>query len=645
MIVGTRTMLWLVVFGGTLFFWPACLDRYLAPRFFFLSAALLLSVFGAWKDSRKKADGRWHLFDLLLLSWYAMNLAAVAWSFNWSEGIFYAQKVLLLFGTYWAIRQALLRDEEMARKTLGQITRWLTGIVIAILVVQIGMAADQKGLDNTSLYDFASGVFGNKSLAAEFLFFLLVLNALFVVTRNDIPGRGMPFRDTPKRPFEMHPLAIGAVFGTLFILILVLQVRTAIVATMVGLGLYGILRAILETRFRKIFLQKILPAGVLALGLLLSLLSWKGSESSMAKRLNPLNYLESETARERQFVWYKTDLLNAEHYWLGVGSGSWKFWLPSKNIEGGYRLAEKNVIFTRAHNDYLEIRAEMGMVGVLLFCVLFGVAFLAALLALKKNPAAAQIKGRSNHEALLAGIGLVGYCIIQYFDFPRERIEFQVVLALLFALLAHRTRDSWEKEGGAFVKKITPILLLFMLGGLALNLVIGWERMRGEIHNVRMLNAQSRNNWRGVLAESALAENPFYRYGDTAIPLVWHEGVAWFQLKEYEKSVTALERAYRLNPWSFQVINNYAAAMVKSNRPLEAVPLFEKALSINPRYDEGKFNLALVYLQMADYSASEAWLNRVDTIAGPANDADREKNRATLKQLKDFQRVLEEKRK
>lgn len=622
-----RTALWLLVFGGALFFWPACLDRYLAPRFCFLSAALITAVLLVWKDLRQNPGEAWHWFDLLLLGWYGFNLASISWSMSTSEGLFYAQKTFLLFGVYWFFRQTLLRHEALFRKTLGQITLVMTGLVCLILFVQLGMAAQEKGLDNQSLYDYASGVFGNKSLAAEFLFCLLVLQVLFVAP---MPG------------IRQKPWILWSICGLLLLLILILQVRTALVASVIGAGFYAVLRASFEPDFRKIFIRKIMPAGVVLLGLFVALMAWKGAGDSFAERINPLNYLESATSNERRFVWYKTDLLNAEHYWLGVGNGSWKFWLPSKNLQGGYRQEEQNIVFTRAHNDYLEIRAEMGMLGAVWFCSLFGLAFLVALLALRNNQKTGQ--NASNHDLMAAAAGLLGYCIIQYFDFPRERIEFQMVLALFFALLIHHSRGIWPKTAQQNTKNLQIPLMGWLLAGLSFNLILGGQRMRGEIHNVRLLDAQARGDWRKVAEESKLAENTFYQYTDSAMPLAWHEGVAWYQLKQPEKAVAALERACQLNPWSFQVLNNYATGLVNLKRYQEAIPLFEKALTINPQYDEGKFNLSFVYYQMADYPKAESWLARVDTISNPATAADQEKNRAILNRLREFRKAVEEKR-
>lgn len=620
-LINWRIALWLVVFGGCMFFWPSCLDRYLAPRFFFLSLALIGAILLLWSDLNRSATTRWHLFDWMLLAWYALNLVSVSWSMSWSEGIFYAQKTLLLLGVYFLVRNALLRDESMFRQTLKQITQWISAIVCIILLVQVFLAVATNGLDNDTLYNYASGVFGNKSLAAEFLYFLLIFNALFVL------------------PSEKSRVGWGVV-GLLILFIIILQVRTVYLSLALGVLAYVPARAYLAPGFKRNFVRKILPLGVLSIGILLGLLAWKGSGSSLVERINPLQYLESATSNERRFVWYRTEQLNADHFWLGVGNGSWKFWLPSKTIKGGYRQEEKNVVFTRAHNDYLEIRAEMGIVGLTLFSILFGLSFWAALAAMRKN----ERTDPRNQDILLASVGLLGYCVIQYFDFPRERIEFQIVLACLFALLAHWSQAFWSRFSWQGRSKSNLICWSGLLLGLMFNVLLGWQRMNGEIHNIRLMDAQSKSDWRRLQTESVLAENRFYQYTDAAIPLAWHEGIAWYQLGQHKKSVVAFERAYQLNPWSFQVINNYASGLVKLKRYQEAIPLFEKALLINPRYDEGKFNLSYVYYQMGDLAQSMECLNRVDTIANPGNQADRDRNRSTLKRLEEFRKVLEEKR-
>ena len=624
-----RLLLWLVFAANSLFFIPQCLDRYLAPRFFFLSLALLVGLFLLWKDLRKNADWRLHTFDLLLLGWYGMNLASIGWAFSWSEAVFYTQKVLLFFLTYWLVRQALAREEGMVRATLRQATTVLTFAVCGILLVQVGLAVSEHGLDNEHLYDYATGVFGNKNLASDFLFFLLIFNVLFRKEQQQYRVGATPSR--PDTAFFWISI------GLLTVLILLLQTRSVYVATVVGGLAYLSVRAIFEPPFFQIFKKKILPAGVVALGLLAAVLALKGSGNSLTERLNPLTYLESATANERRFVWYKTDLLNAEHFWWGVGNGSWKFWFPSKNIEGSYRLQEQNVVFTRVHNDYLEVRSEMGMVGAGLFCALFGVAFMAAIWGFRRQEKDARVR----HDLLVLSAALLGYCVIQYFDFPRERIELQVVLAVLFAYIAFHARALWERWPGVFVKKWATTFLLLAAAGLMFNVLIGWNRVVGEIHNVRMLDAQTRRDYKTAIREAQAAQNRFYEYNDVALPLAWHEGVAYYQMNQNDQSVAAFERAYQLNPWSFQVINNYASALVKMGRYRDAIPLYEKVVGINPRYEDGKFNLAYVWYQVGDYQKAFEWVSRIDSVQNPQTDAERQGNN----RLGVFRKTIEERMK
>lgn len=612
-----QVLLWLIFFAGSLFFIPPCLDRYLVSRFFFLSAVLLGGCFWQWQHWR--TAGNWQItgFGLLLFIWYGLNLASVTWAFSWSEGIFFAQKVWLLAGVYWFVRQALAYDEPLVRRTLALITNALTLVVCVLLIIQVGIAFSEFGLDNQHLYDYASGVFGNKGLAADFLFFLLIFNVLF---KNEIKNK------------RLFWLSIGA----LLVLILVLQTRTVYLAVVAAAGLYLALRIVLEPTFRPLFFRRILPAAVVGLVVLAGLLSWKGQGTTLAERLNPATYLESATARERRFVWYKTDELNAEHFWWGVGNGSWKIWFPSKSLQGAYRLQEKSIVFTRAHNDYLEIRSEMGIVGVTIFTGLFVAAFLAGGLALRRL---ADAETRQALIVLLAG--LLGYCIIQYFDFPRERIEMQAILGLLFAAIVHYSRVVWDNLPGLNAGRHAGRVLAVFAAGLAFNLVLGWHRIIGEIHTVGTMKAQATGNYPQMLHESQKAQNVFYTYSDVTIPLQWFEGIALYQMNRVDEAVVAFEEAYRLNPWAFQVINNYASALVQAKRYREAIPLFEQALAINPVYDEGKFNLSYAWLSLGDTAQARTWLDRVDTIPNPQSDDDRQKNRRILQQKAVFENAIQ----
>lgn len=612
-----RLLLWAVFFANSLFLIPPCLDRYLAPRFLFLSLVLLAGLFVLRPHLLSRKQGMLYLFDWLLIAWYLLNVASMGWAFSGSEAVFYTQKVALLVITYWLFRAGLFHNEAEVSRVLRLCTIGLTVVAGALVSGQLLYAVTLYGLNNEQLYDYATGVYGNKSLAAAFLFFLLIFNVLF---ENGVRKSWF----------------FWARIGVLVALIFLLQTRAVYLALAASALVYGSGRAILEPDFRSVFFKKILPVSSGLLVVAAVCLALKGHGNSLTERLNPWTYLESASANERRFVWYKTDLLNREHPWAGVGNGSWKFWFPSKNIQGAFRLQEQNIVFTRAHNDYLEVQAEMGWIGLVLFCALFVAVLSGALWAIHRT---VDLKKRRDLLVLL--VGVLGYCIIQFFDFPRERIEMQVVLALFFAMLIWHSREVWQrfptwKTGRTWMQTGFAISIL----ALIFNVLIGWNRVVGEIHAVRMLEAQSKGNHQRVVDESRKAINRFYEYDDVAIPLIWYAGVAHIQMNQVPAALADFQAAYQINPWSFHVMDKYAAMLIQSGKHREAVELLEKALAINPKFEDGKFNLCYAEYQLGNFARSLEWLDRVDTIPNPQTNEQRSKNRAVLAKKNTFRQAI-----
>ena len=156
---------------------------------------------------------------------------------------------------------------------------------------------------------------------------------------------------------------------------------------------------------------------------------------------------------------------------------------------------------------------------------------------------------------------------------------------------------------------------------------------------LKLQKSQSNPQYQRMSAEAQAAESRFYEYNDVAVPLAWYEGVGYYQLNQPEQAVQAFERAWRLHPWSFQVINNYASALVKAGRFREAVPLYEKAVEINPRYEDGKFNLAYTWYQAGDLAKAMAWIDRMDTIPNPKTADDFRKNAYVRKRQNEFRQA------
>jgi len=67
--------------------------------------------------------------------------------------------------------------------------------------------------------------------------------------------------------------------------------------------------------------------------------------------------------------------------------------------------------------------------------------------------------------------------------------------------------------------------------------------------------------------------------------------------KEHDKAIAEGERAVALNPGGTLVLNNYATSLTYAGRPEEAIPLFQKAIRLNPfgpSYLYRQFGIALM---------------------------------------------------
>jgi len=632
-------MIWIFWLLTSLIFLPLCLDWQLVPRFFALSLFIGVSVILRWKDLLLHADWRLSVLDIALLGWFLLNTAGIFWAFSWSEAVFYAQKTGLFFCVHWLIRQALLRDEADILPTFQRATSALTIIAILVTGYEISSVALQHGLANQNLYDNIRILYGNKSLTTDFLFFLLIFNGLTLLDKaTSIHSANS---NTPSHPVSHRAKWLTAgLMAVLLLLIILLQTRTVYLAV-AGAG--GLLLTLSLWRPGHFLRQKkwVLPAAGLLLAGALFLIARSGG--TLAERLNPMTYLDSDTAIERRFVWYKTGQLCQENYWWGVGNGSWKIRWPEQSMQGGYRMEQLQVAFTRAHNDYLEIRAELGIIGAILFCGLFVLVAVAGLWSWRKST-----QEQVPHPALpLLLAGIFGYCIIQYFDFPRERIELQVALALLFAFTAHYSRNFWFKMPGFLLKNAAkPIFLTFLSLNALWGLVIGWHRISGEIHNIRLLQAVAQRDNLAVIRESKAAINPFYEYDDVTLPLLCYQGNAYMELKQSKKALEAFKHAIALNPWSYQTLNNYATVIVSTAQPgdtaslRKAIPLLQEAVRINPRHYDGTLKLAYTYGKLGESEKALAWIEKTDTIRNPANENDRKYNQFVQQEKQRYREMI-----
>jgi tetratricopeptide (TPR) repeat protein len=299
-------------------------------------------------------------------------------------------------------------------------------------------------------------------------------------------------------------------------------------------------------------------------------------------------------------VWYKTRELIKEKWVAGYGIGNWKLVLPSRSLSGSYRMQLKNVVFTRVHNDFLEVWAEIGLLGFLAFLFLFLYPIFSLIRNKNKDPV---------HFVLLWMF--LGYGIISFFDFPKERVEHQILFAFLLAIFVKSNTEKVLRIN--ILKPIIKGINILFLAGLAFNLLCGYYAHRGEYYDRKGIIAFNQQNWPEVKKNMAAAYSSFYKISPVGVAIKWREGIADYNQNNFTEADKSFQSALTVSPYHFSLLNDYASTLVQLEKYEKAEPLYYQVLGINPKYEEALFNLSFTLTQLKRYDEALLYLEKTTT--------------------------------
>lgn len=309
---------------------------------------------------------------------------------------------------------------------------------------------------------------------------------------------------------------------------------------------------------------------------------------------------------ERLVLWSKTLRMVKDHPLLGVGLGNWKIVMPRYGLEG--TRAEQGLIhFQQPHNEYLTVLSEAGPFALLAFLGTFSIAFLYAYKIVTHHEAPA----RDRLVAVLMLCGVLGFAIVACFDFPKERIEHNIFLMLLMAVVLsvyHRLFPLPERR----MRGLQVIFFGSTVVLVSVSLSIGYLRCRAEFHARRALQARETKQWENVIAEIDRGKSHFANLDPTAAPLSWYKGVAKYSLQRIDEALEEFQAAHVAHPYHLYTLNNLASCYELKGDHDNAIKYYQRALAISPRFEEALLNLSAVYYNLAEYEKAYNLLLRCD---------------------------------
>ena len=147
----------------------------------------------------------------------------------------------------------------------------------------------------------------------------------------------------------------------------------------------------------------------------------ENNESTITTRINSIT--EQDTSVNLRLMYWKGGLKQiSKSPIMGVGIGNWKL----NSLEYDSTYMNNYQVQYHMHNDFLQVFAELGIIGFLLFCYFI---FLIGWRLLKYS------FNKSHLFYSLLFISFIAYFVDLSFNFPHERSEIQSIFASLIAVV------------------------------------------------------------------------------------------------------------------------------------------------------------------------------------------------------------------
>jgi O-antigen ligase/Flp pilus assembly protein TadD len=513
-----------------------------------LAAALATPV---WRLRAGRPE--WPPLAAPLAAWLAWSALACAWSPN--------PALSLRLGLHWlaaAIAYTLLfhladRADDVRPVLLAALA---AGAAVAVL----GLGQRFMGWTFVPQAFPPAATFANKNVAAQFAVGVLPFGLL-----------GM----TGSRRRLWAPAAVATVLLLTFVALT--RTRSAAVAAVVE----GLVLGTWWARSRRWVWPLAAAAAVLVLAIAFQH-RWSSPGSAAAA-----------SVQGRLAIWRNTLVMIREHPLTGVGLGAHPAFYPAY-----HRRAVVDPLFSSrlrldfAHDDYLQLTAELGLVGAALLVVL-------AVSAVRLVRQARRRAG-SGEEAVLAAAATAaaaGLLTDALFSFAAYRALPPWLLALDAGILAVVARGPAAARGFLVAAPAARRACVGAAAVAGLALVVVESRwLRADGHVGAAQRAESRDDWRGVIgqARAAVALDP-------ARADAWFSwGMACLVAGQPEEATRALQEAVARDPFDPNALANLGFARAKTGDRAGAADALRRASRINPAEGEISYQLGLQLQETGD---------------------------------------------
>ena len=329
--------------------------------------------------------------------------------------------------------------------------------------------------------------------------------------------------------------------------------------------------------------------------------------------------MQGSSLRTRLLIWDSTIDMIRDRPLFGSGLGT--FPLHYLNYQADFLKKYPNYLnFSgkagEVHNEYLQLGAETGIIGLLVFILIIVILYKTNFNLIKKLK---MINGKIIVISLLSGITVTLIHSIFSFPFhiPAVGSAFWFIIGLTIAsenifvkkertdgkINCHEINMNFPKNKNYYkFIKIPLIITVVILMVLMINVII-IKPYRAELHLYQGRRWLIDGNY-----ENALPVISYARELDSHNGRILHAlGATYYNLGEFKQAIYYLQEAkkYMIDVNTFCILG---LSYSKLNMFKKAEEEFKQAIYLNPKFTEGYHYLGLLYFQQEDYDkAVEQW--------------------------------------
>ncbi|MFH1824129.1 MAG: O-antigen ligase family protein [Candidatus Firestonebacteria bacterium] len=373
-------------------------------------------------------------------------------------------------------------------------------------------------------------------------------------------------------------------YWTLLILIFVLlctQTLNAWIAIFIGM-LFFVFYYLFY--YRKHLKQVILITSVVVL-LICSFTVLFYPEEAINKLQN-LGKFNNLAEQGRWIMWRSCLEMIKERPFLGFGAGTFKLHFPfyeSKILHGPTYESCSYIVSKDAHNDYLQIGAELGGGGMLIFIIFIGLSLMGGI----------KLLFRIKNDSKIVYIGIISavisFSIHAFFNFPLKITPISSLFFLYAGILCScfSVAEFFSKRNVMKVLVLTISLIV-----LFLSLFLFYFQLMANYTLGKGIIEIQKKNWDKALNhchDALIFSRVIHVAGDFRIH--YYLGEVFYYKKMYDYAVEEFKEEIRANPYFPDSKYNLGLIYQLQHMNEEAILEYKKALELSPNFKEAREKL------------------------------------------------------